>query len=180
MRNFAVSIAFAFAAFALPAQAQQTAGTFLDPGGRLTFSYPAGWTVQVLPSDNAGAVRAFAGSADFECQVWSLPTPGTADDSADVSRQRYSRPRTTAQWREMVASLPSFSGDDVQVTDQRIDEGRTWPIEHVVLHGGGQAMRGTFQGRPGLELLSLCMSFDGQDRDDVFAQIEASIDSTVR
>lgn len=173
---FALAATIAMGAMAGATNAQQSMDTFHDPQGRLTFSYPHGWTFRERPSETDGAVRVFAGSGDFECQVWSLPTPSTAHDTAEASKQRYTRPRTAKQWQDMVAPLPAFSGAEVQVTDQSVDASGAWPVERVTLHGGGQDVRGTFQGRPGLELLSLCASFDGQDRTTIFTQIEASID----
>lgn len=119
------------------------------------------------------------GRHQFECQVWSLPTPTTMHDSADQNQQRCTHGHTNKQWQKMVAPLHYFSGDDVRATDQSVNTAGPWAVEHVTLRGGARAVRGAFQGRPGLELLSLCASFYGQDRSATFAQIEASIDSLV-
>ncbi|HVV32002.1 MAG TPA: hypothetical protein VHC73_02145 [Vitreimonas sp.] len=175
VRNLLVATTAA-ATLASAAYAQQSADTWRDPQGRLEVTFPHGWTVRERESKTAGAVRVFGGSGDFECQVWSLPTPETAHDTPENSKQRYARARTAEQWQNMVAPLNYFPSGQIQVSDQTVDTSGAWSVEHVTLTGGAQTVRGTFQGRPGLELLSLCASFDDQDRNATFAQIERSID----
>jgi hypothetical protein len=150
--------------------------TWRDPNGRLIFQYPSPWTFTQMQSANDDGVRVAVGPAAFECQIWSLPRPSTSTASIDEVRRRYIQPITDNEWIETVAALNYFRGG-VAITAHSVDLSGPWPIQRVTLQSPEHLVRGSLQGRPGRELISLCLSFDGQDRSDAFAAIERSLDA---
>ncbi len=148
--------------------------TWTDPTGQLSFQYPTGWYVNPMRSQTEGAVRVSVGAGDYECQIWSLPRANSASASPDAVRQRYSQPIEDSAWVEIVSPLREFEGG-VTVEQQGVDTSGAWPVQRVRLPSPEHQARGTIQGRPGRELISLCLSFDGQDRNETFERIERSV-----
>jgi hypothetical protein len=172
LRTLLISCFFALAPLAASAQ---TSVTWSDPTGRLSFSHPSDWPVNITTSSEPGAVRVFVGPADAECQIWALPKAATASDAPDTVKQRYIRQASDRFWLETVEPLSYFRGGQVRVSNQSVNASGEWPVQHVTLTGSEHQVRGTLTGRPGVEYISLCLSFDSQDRGQIFARIENSI-----
>lgn len=148
--------------------------TWTDPGNQLRVDHPTAWYVHPMTSLTEGAVRVSVGAADYECQVWSLPRASSATANAEAVRARYARPISEADWTEIAGGLPEFRRG-LTVTQQGVDASGAWPLQHVSLVSTEHQARGTIQGRPGRELISICLSYDGQDRTPIFERIERSI-----
>lgn len=169
------AVSLAMVALASAAVAQDGGwATWTDPTHQLTFRYPVGWTVRQQESQIEGAVRVFAGAGDYECQVWSLPHPASASAPAAAVRERYTPPISDSAWSEIAGGLPDFR-NRLTIRQDGVDTSGSWPIQHVSLVAGDHHGRGTIQGRPGRELISICQSYDNQDRTETFAAIEKSI-----
>lgn len=174
MRTIAVALASIALVSAAYAQEQFTRWT--HPSGQLSFEHPQGWHVNEMRSQTVGALRVLVGAADFECQIWRLPIASTASQSADQVRQRYSRALAESKWTELVAPLNEFR-DAPAASDISVDTTVAWPTQHAVVRSGEHQARVSIQGRPGFELISLCQSFDAEDRRAVFDRIAGSVDA---
>ena len=173
MRMFAAAV-LSSALLSGMASAQEQFTRWVHPSGQLSFEHPAGWHVNEMRSQTEGALRVMVGAADFECQIWRLPRAQTATLSASEVRQRYSRALAADKWTDLVAPLPEFR-DAPTASDISVDTTATWPTQHAVVRSGAHEARASIQGRPGFELISLCQSFDTQDRSAVFDQIARSV-----
>lgn len=158
------------------ASAQEQLTRWTHPTGQLTFEHPAGWNVNEMRSETEGALRMLVGAADFECQIWRLPRAQTASSSDDEVRQRYSRALAADKWTDLVASMREFQNAPA-ASDIVVDTTTAWPTQHAVVRSGEHEARVSIQGRPGFELISLCQSFDAENRDSVFDRIAASVDA---
>lgn len=156
--------------------AQEQFTRWTHPSGQLSFEHPSGWHVTEMRSHTEGALRILVGAADFECQIWRLPRPQTAALSADEVRQRYSRALAADKWTDLVAPLTEFL--DARVASNiSVDTSMAWPTQHAIVRSGEHEARVSIQGRPGFELISLCQSFDANERSAVFNQIAGSVDA---
>lgn len=167
--------AVALAALAGAAFAQDNFTTWTDPGHRLMFRYPSDWQVTEMRSANDGAMRVYAGKGDFGCQIWLLPRSQTASWAPIRVIQHYTAPLPAGTWTQTFAGLPDLQGD-LTASDIVVDSAGQWPTQHATLRAGNAEATATLQGRPGFELISLCQSFDGQDRAATFSRLGASID----
>lgn len=163
-------------ALAGTALAQEQFTRWAHPSGQLTFEHPAGWNVNEMRSQTEGALRIMVGAADFECQIWRLPRPQTATVSADEVRQRYSRALAADKWTDLVGDMREFQNAPA-ASDITVDTAAAWPTQHAIVRSSEHEARVSIQGRPGFELISLCQSFDAQDRSAVFDRIAASVDA---
>ena len=177
MRIFRIASAFVLglSALIMPAAAQENFATFQSSDGRLAFRYPSTWQMHAMPTSD-GDIRVFAGSGDYECQVWAITKASSANASAGAVRQAYTNVLSAEQWTHMVEPLSMFQGG-VSVGERSVDTNGAWPVQHVALSSPTNQARGTLQGRPGLELMSLCTSYDDQVRSAQFTAIENSIAS---
>lgn len=171
-----ISAAIASIALVTAAHAQEQFTRWTHPTGQLSFEHPSTWRVSEMTSQTEGALRVLVGAADFECQIWRLPRPQTASISADEVRQRYSRPLADNKWTELVAPLREFQ-DAPAASNINVDTSGSWPTQHALVRSTEHEARVSIQGRPGFELISLCQSFDTQDRAAVFDQIARSVDA---
>jgi hypothetical protein len=172
----AIAAAVAIALLSGAAFAQEGFTTWIDSTGQLSFRYPMGWTARQMESQTAGAIRVFVGAGDYECQIWRLPHPQSANAPADAVRQRYTTPIAATEWGNIVGALPDFR-NGATASDVTVDTSGAWPTQHATVRADDHEARVTLQGRPGLELITLCQSFDTQDRTTIFNQIAASVDS---
>ncbi len=171
-----VAVIFTSIALAGAAVAQEQFARWTHPSRQLSFEHPAGWHVNEMRSQTEGALRVLVGAADFECQIWRLPWPQTASLSADQVRQRYARALAEDKWTELVAQLTEFR-DAPAASDISVDATSAWPTQHAIVRSGAHEARASIQGRPGFELISLCQSFDDQDRSAIFDRIARSVDA---
>lgn len=162
--------------FAGVASAQDNFATWIDPTNSLTFRYPTNWQVTPQRSANDGAIRLWVGQGDFGCQVWRLPRPQTVSWPEERIRQQYSRPLSEVTWTQTFGGLPDLRGTLI-VSDISVDTATSWPTQHATLHADSGVAQATLQARIGFELISLCQSFDGQDRTSTFTEIASSIDA---
>lgn len=171
-----VILAAVFAVISGVAFAQEDFTSWTDPTGALSFRYPSGWTARQQESQTPGAIRVFVGAGDYECQIWRLPHPQSANAPPDAVRQRYTTPIAVTEWTNIVGALPEFRSG-ATASDISVDTTGPWPTQHAVVHAGDHEARVTLQGRPGLELITLCQSFDSQDRTAIFNEIAVSVEA---
>jgi hypothetical protein len=148
--------------------------TWTDPSGRLRFEHPADWPIVPLRTDAPGEVRVMTGAAQYECQMFLLPHAGSASAPPDAVRQHYARPVPQTEWANMIAPLGYFHAAPT-VQDPSVDVSGAWPVQRATLTGDANPVYATLQGRPGIELISVCHSFDNVDRKTTFDQIAASL-----
>lgn len=173
MRSLCIAITVCVL-IASAAVAAEGFSTWTDPSGRLRFDHPSSWSLSPQRTDTPGEVRAMTGAADFECQIFLLPHPSTASATPEALQQTYSRPIPQTEWVNMIAPLGYFH-TPASVTDASIDASGAWPTQHATLTGDHPPVYATLKARPGIELISVCHSFDGVDRRAVFDQIAASV-----
>lgn len=176
VKQTAAGLVLAGALIATAAGGQEAWSHWADPGGRLAFEYPSTWQVAPQTTQTPNSIRLYVGQADFGCQVWYLPHEQSAGKSADEVRQRYTRPLPEADWVATFASLREFR-TGAAASNVSVDTSGPWPTQHAHLQAGDHAASASLQGRPGFELISLCMSYDDQDRSPTYERIVASLDS---
>jgi hypothetical protein len=175
MRLIAVAL-LASALFSGVAFAQQQFTRWTHASGQLSFEHPAGWHVNEMRSQTEGALRVLVGAADFECQIWRLPRPSTSSQPEDQVRQHYSRALPANTWTDLVAPLSELR-DAPTASEISVDTAEAWPTQHAIVRSGEHEARVSIQGRMGFELISLCQSFDTQDRSGVFDRIAGSVEA---
>lgn len=176
MRNIVFAV-LGLTLLASTALAQESFATWTDPTNSLTFRYPSTWQVTPQRSQTDGATRLWVGQGDFGCQVWRLPRAQTASWPAERIRQQYSRALSESTWTQTFGGLPDLRGT-LRVTDINVDTTSEWPTQHATLHTDSGLAHATLQARVGFELISLCQSFDSEDRTATFSAIAASIDAS--
>lgn len=173
-----VSLFFVALALALAprSSAQDTTHVWSDAAGRLAFRYPAEWSIMGAGRTSPPPVlrRVFVGGGAFECQIWSISDPATASLTADRLKAAFAHPVAADDWTRLALPVDYFNGH-VDVAAQSVDATGAWPIQHADLRGPSAQVRATMQARPGVQLVSMCLSFDGADRSADFARVEASI-----
>lgn len=159
---------------ATSAAAAENFSTWTDPTGHLRFEYPSTWSLAPQRTDVPGEVRAMTGAANYECQIFLLPHPSSASATPEALHQMYSHPIAQTEWVNMIAPL-GYYRLPATVSEATIDASSDWPTQHATLTGDHPPVYATLRAHPGLELISVCHSFDGVDRKELFDQIAASV-----
>ncbi|GAM98778.1 hypothetical protein U91I_02414 [alpha proteobacterium U9-1i] len=175
MRLFALA-ALAGLSFAGVADAR----VWNDPAGRLTFDAPNGWATS--QERGAGAADTFtyviSGNANNECHLVSQPNPGTAQASADTVRT------TTLDdtrfgpefWLQTANGMPQiFPNASAQFVSRSVDTSGFWPIQRADIQSPERVIHASLQLRPGVNLMTFCMTYGGADRVDVYTTVSASL-----
>jgi hypothetical protein len=174
MRFVAIAaiVGLGMTALAGPAAAR----VWTDPNGRLTFDAPAGWTVE--PQEAPDFTYAMAFNADRECHFVAMPSTGSSTASAARVRQAGAEEgRFPADaWIRVANGVPPvFPGDSAQFVSQSIETSQFWPIQRAELRNAERAVHSAIQIRPGLELWTFCMTFDGPDNVSNFDAVIRSV-----
>ncbi|MBX3511166.1 MAG: hypothetical protein KF700_08190 [Hyphomonadaceae bacterium] len=166
MRRFA--LAAAAAGLGLTMAGIALAAPWTDPGGRVTFDAPSGWSIQqergANPSD--GNTYVIVGNAANECQVKAQPNPRSAASNPGAI---YRTAATSTQfdsvyWTQAAAAFPSlFSDGPATVVSHSVENTGPWPVQRAVLRSGARTVYAGLQLRPGVDLLTMCMSYEGAD-----------------
>ncbi|MBL8548517.1 MAG: hypothetical protein JNJ73_00925 [Hyphomonadaceae bacterium] len=174
MRVFAfAALAMAVATGAALAQAQWTAWN--DPAGRLSFQHPPAWPVDAQRGAAADTTQMISGTANEECQFFSLTRAEWAAHSADTMRRSMeTTPIGNDAWQATAASIRLFRNQAV-VQSTSADTSGFWPIQRAVIQSGEHTVLGGYQRRPGLEIWTFCLSYSGPDRADTFNRVISSV-----
>ena len=172
---------FACAAIAALALAAGTAGasarTWTDPAGRVSFEAPDGWSVN--PERPPNMTYVVAGIANYECHVLAIPRENSASSSPQAIRNTAANDATFTPeiWTQLTSGLTSvFRDGAVQVLSRSSEkDGRFWPIQRAELQGSERPVHAAMQMRPGLDLLTLCQTYEGDEPTAAFDALIRSI-----
>ncbi|MBI1250659.1 MAG: hypothetical protein GC189_04220 [Alphaproteobacteria bacterium] len=173
MRNLTLA-ALALALAASGAASAQTGARWTDPSGKVSFDPPAGWPVDVVSNAGASPVYVISGNADIECQFIGLESAASAGRSVDVVRSAYANPLPPEAWTAMSSGMRMFRSG-VEVTSQSVDTSGFWPIQRAVLRSGESTIHAGMQGRPGYEIRTFCLTYDGSDGAATFERVIRSV-----
>jgi len=137
-----------------------------DPGGRMTFDAPNGWATTVERTSSPENVYVISGSANNECHFLSQPSPSTATASADAVRRAGLDEARFQQdfWQQTATGMPQlFPGGSAQFVSRSLDTSGFWPIQRADLQGPERLIHMSIQLRPGVTLMSMCMTYSGAD-----------------
>lgn len=138
---------------------------YRDPAGRIVFDAPANWpvTVEQAPADTTYLI---AGNDDNECRFIVRSSPNTANASPyDIWRTGKDDGQfTEAFWVSQANAIQRIfpNNSAVHASHARDDSG-FWPMQRAELDSPSRRLHvyGGFQLRPGLEMLGLCINYDG-------------------
>ena len=142
------------------------ARVWTDPGGRMTFDAPNGWATTVERTSSPENVYVISGSASNECHFVSQPSPSTATASADQVRQAGLDESRFQQdfWLQTATGMPQlFPGGSAQFVSRSLDTSGFWPIQRADLQSPERLIHMTLQLRPGITLMTMCMTYSGGD-----------------
>lgn len=176
MRAFALAAAAA-ALLAGTANAQQA---WNDPGRRLTFTAPTGWSIMQERGQNPSDTftHVIAGTAANECQFVVFTNPSTASANPDVVRRQSAEASrfTNEVWTRTLNSITGvFPNNSAQVLSTSVETDGAWPIQRAEVQSPERLVHASLQLRPGFDLITLCMTFEGRDRTDLYDQVIRSV-----
>ena len=173
--TLAAAAAVIFIASATTAVAQP----WSDPSGRLSFNNPAGWSVNQEFGDNPTDAYTYviAGDASNECHVMAQPNPGTVSASADaVRRANADAARFTPEvWTQIANGVGNIFPNRSASVLTNTAEGSQWPIQRAEIQSGARVVYSSMQLRPGTDILTFCMNYEGSPRADLFDTIIRSV-----
>lgn len=143
-----------------------SARVWTDPGGRMTFDTPNGWATTVERTASPENVYVISGSANNECHFLSQPSPSTAAASPDaVHRAGLDEARFQQDfWQTTAAGMPQlFPGGSAQFVSRSMDTSGFWAIQRADMQSPERLIHMTIQLRPGVTLMSMCMTYSGAD-----------------
>lgn len=158
-----------------------SARPYNDPQGRVTFDNPAGWSTIVSRQVNQSQYSYLVtGTANNECQVAAIPNPATAShtpasvktNSADITRF------TNEVWATSLNRFPVFPDNSAQVQSTSVDTSGFWPIQRAEVQSPERVVHAAMEFRPGLEIVVMCMTYDGPDRTDAYDTFIKSVSTS--
>lgn len=166
MRRFA--LAAAAAGLGLTIAGFAYARVWTDPGGRVTFDAPSGWSIMQEQGASATDSNSYviAGTAAQECQVKAQANPRSAASSPSAVHRTAatSTQFDSLYWTQAAAAMPSlFPDGPAEFVSHSVDTSGAWPIQRAVLRSGARTVYAALQLRPGIDLLTMCMTYDGAD-----------------
>lgn len=175
--------AFALAAtavcFGLMLGGTASARPWSDPQGRVTFDAPAGWSTMVSRSaDQSQFTYVISGTANNECQVAAVPNAATASHQpASVRAQGADPARFTNEiWAQSLNRFNTvFPDNSAQIESTSADTSGAWPIQRAEARSPERAVHAAMIFRPGVEIVVMCMTYDGADRTDLYDAFIRSI-----
>lgn len=174
------AIALAAAAAALLVGTAYAQQAWNDPARRLTFSAPAGWATSQERGQNPTDTFTYviSGSANNECQFIVRQNPNTATANADVVRRQSGDATrfTNEVWTATLNSIPGvFPNNSARVISTSVETTGPWPIQRAEVQSPDRLVHAALQLRPGFDMITLCMTYDGPDRTDVYDQVIRSV-----
>jgi|CXWL01.1.fsa_nt_gi hypothetical protein len=176
MRRIALAAAVAGLSFAGVADAR----VWTDPAGRLTFDAPNGWATSQergeAPTDTFTYV--ISGNANNECHLVSQPNPGTAQANADgVRAAAQDEARFGPEfWTQTANGMPQlFPNASAQFVSRSLDTSGFWPIQRADIQSPERLIHASIQLRPGVNLMTMCMTYGGADPVATYATVSASL-----
>jgi hypothetical protein len=142
-----------------------SARTWNDPAGRVTFDAPAGWVTS--PDTRVdGFTYVITGNANNECHVVAFLNANTASTpparikvvGADPTRF------TNESWTTTLNQIQRvFPGNSAHVNSTSADTSQFWPIQRAEVQGPERVVHAAMTIRPGVEIVTLCMTYDGAE-----------------
>ncbi len=143
-----------------------------DPAGRLIIDVPAGWTVDSRRTEGISYV--IAGNANNECQFVATPNPNSASSSMDAIRRTILNDAQfgDAAWLAIANPItPVFPNNSAVFVSRSRDDAGVWPVQRADLQSPRRLVHAGFQLRPGMDLLGLCMTYDGADPTAIYDNV---------
>ncbi len=151
-----------------------------DPAGRLRFDAPNGWTTTQERGAAVGDTFTYviSGTANNECHFLAQPNAGTASASVDAVRRAAQEPaRFGAEfWTTTLNGVASvFPGNSATVNSTSMETDGRWPIQRAEATSPRRPVHAALQLRPGFDLITLCMTYDGSDPVEVYNNVIRSV-----
>jgi hypothetical protein len=151
-----------------------------DPAGRLKFDAPNGWVTTQERGQNAGDTFTYviSGTANNECHFLAQPNPGTASAAPENVRRSAADPARfdTATWTRSLNGITSvFPGDSASILSTSLDSSGFWPVQRAEAQSPRRLVHASIQLRPGFDLITLCMTYDGADPVDLYNTVSRSV-----
>lgn len=152
------------------------AAEWTDPVGRVIFDAPRGWAVQRQNTTALTYVIVATGAA--ECHIVAQPN-GLDDRPVDRIREAAAEDTRfdAATWQRVLNGVfqSVFPNNAATVTSTSKDTSGFWPIQRAEVQGGERPVHATMQLRPGVDILTVCMTFDGPDQVNTFDALVRSV-----
>jgi hypothetical protein len=159
-----VSLIAATLGLGLVAGGLASAAPWNDPNGRLVFDAPQGWATTVEQSGDYTYV--VSGTANNECHIIARPNAATASSTPEAVRRATGNDAQfqAQQWTVIANGMSSiFPNNSANVLSRSQDTSGFWPIQRAEIQGPERLVHAALQLRPGWDLLSFCMTYDGAD-----------------
>ena len=143
-----------------------------DPAGRLSIDVPAGWVVDSRQTEGVSYV--IAGNANNECQFVATPNTNSTGASMDAIRRTILNDAqfTDVIWLGLVNGVASvFPNNSAVFVSRSRDEAGAWPVQRAELQSPRRLVHAGLQLRPGMDLLGLCMTYDGADPTAIYDNV---------
>jgi hypothetical protein len=166
----ALSLAFAGSASAEP---------WSDPSGRLSFNTPGEWTTRQEVGDAPADPYTYVitGDASNECHIMAQPNPGTAAASADAVRRANDDDNrfNSALWTQIANGVRNIFPNQSASVVSNNKEVASWPIQRAEIQSSQRLVRAAMQLRPGIDILTFCMNYEGTERPDLYDALIRSV-----
>lgn len=164
MRASAIAVIAAFGAIIAAGSADARVHT--DPQGRLTFDVPNNW--RVTWEQQGDFSYAVAGVADFECHFVAMPREETAARTVAEVNRAASNQFSVETWTGLANAMTPIFQNQAAVVTQSLETDRFWPLQRAELSSAARTdlqgnIHGAVQLRPGMELWTYCMTYEGED-----------------
>jgi len=173
------TLAAAAAVIVMASAASAYAEPWSDPSGRLSFNKPDGWTVNQEFGDSPADAYTYVitGDASNECHVMAQPNPGTVAASADaVRRANGDGARFTPEvWTQIANGVANIFPNRSASVLTNTTEGTQWPIQRAEIQSSARTVFSSMQLRPGTDILTFCMNYEGAPRADLFDAMIRSV-----
>jgi hypothetical protein len=147
-----------------------SARVWTHPNGRVTFDAPSGWTTSP-PREIQTSSYVITGSANNECHVLVLANTNTATATvAQIQRAAADATRFPADvWTRTLNGVSGvFPGNSANVLSQSVETNGFWPIQRAEVQGPERLVHAAIQIRPGVDIVILCMTYDGADSAEMY------------
>jgi hypothetical protein len=145
-----------------------------DSTNRLTFNVPASWPVDKSSNSSAEVTQYIAGVADAECNFYVVDRPATANDNPEAWLRTNKNALTAEKWGEILKPFHIFK-KGATVDSASMDSEHFWPRQKAVVSTPDGKVISAITTRPGLEIFTFCLSFDGKDRAPLFDAVINSV-----
>lgn len=132
------------------------AGPYVDPGGRMNFNAPPGWTVDPqINNTTSTSVLTFDGGHD--CYLFGVTNSTTASSTPGAVIRAMREPIPAAAWVGAANSVHDFfPSQSAQLSSQTVDTSGVWPVQRAQFQSDGGVVFAAMQSRPGVDLMAFC------------------------